>query len=311
MSAITELHEACASPAVIAETIADFLSSLTARNYSPLTVAAYGKTLAAISQRGDLLQSTGADLRRFFAAMGDVAPATRSRHVAAIKTFARFLRNTGAADSDSFIRAAESLRGPRKRAALPKALTVEQASAVVDHVSVPSNSRPAWEVARERALVLLMYGAGLRSAEVLGLPMNYETADNVLRIVGKGRRERLVPLLPVVLDALAAYRRLYQEAKGQTADILFPGFSDRDLRRMMQRIRERLGLPDNATPHSLRHSFATHIYQSGGDIRILADLLGHASVSTTAIYMKTDAATLLRVLQRCAPERYGVCTQDQ
>lgn len=281
--------------------IADFLTDLRARNYSPQTLLAYSKTLQAAQVALDpvpLTEAQPADLRRFFATQARNTATTKLRHIAAIKTYAKFVRRNQPAAP--LVKTAATLQGPRKARHLPKALSTDQTDALISLASRPSPDRAAWKIARDRAIILLLYGAGLRSAEALSLPADVDVDSDAIRIIGKGRRERLVPLLPVVAQAVNTYRRLHQPKER-----LFEGFSDRDLRRLMQRLREALGLPSTASPHSLRHSFATHIYQNGGDIRTLADLLGHASVSTTAIYMATDETTLLTVVQRCAPERYG------
>lgn len=281
--------------------IADFLTDLRTRNYSPQTLLAYSKTLQAVQVAlgaTPLTDAQPADLRRFFATQAQNTAMTKLRHIAAIKTYAKFVRRNQPAAP--LIKTAATLQGPRKARHLPKALSTDQTEALISLASRPAPERDVWKVARDRAIILLLYGAGLRSAEALSLPADVDADADAIRIVGKGRRERLVPLLPVVAQAVNTYRRLRSPEK-----LLFEGFSDRDLRRLMQRLREALGLPSTASPHSLRHSFATHIYQNGGDIRTLADLLGHASVSTTAIYMATDEATLLAVVQRCAPERYG------
>lgn len=281
--------------------IADFLTDLRARNYSPQTLLAYSKTLQAAQVALDpvpLTDAQPADLRRFFTTQAQNTATTKLRHIAAIKTYAKFVRRNQPAAP--LVKTAATLQGPRKARHLPKALSTDQTDALISLASRPSPDRAAWKISRDRAIILLLYGAGLRSAEALSLPADVDVDADAIRIIGKGRRERLVPLLPVVAQAVNTYRRLRQPKER-----LFEGFSDRDLRRLMQRLREALGLPSTASPHSLRHSFATHIYQNGGDIRTLADLLGHASVSTTAIYMATDEATLLAVVQRCAPERYG------
>jgi integrase/recombinase XerC len=251
-----------------------------------------------------LIDARPADLRRFFATQAQNTATTKLRHIAAIKTFAKFVRRDQPAAP--LIKTAATLQGPRRPRHLPKALSTDQTEALISLASRPAPEREAWKVARDRAIILLLYGAGLRSAEALSLPAAVDVDADAIRVMGKGRRERIVPLLPVVAQAVNTYRRLRSPEK-----LLFEGFSDRDLRRLMQRLREALGLPSTASPHSLRHSFATHIYQNGGDIRVLADLLGHASVSTTAIYMATDEATLLAVVQRCAPERYGKAAAEK
>jgi integrase/recombinase XerC len=115
-----------------------------------------------------------------------------------------------------------------------------------------------------------------------------------------------VPLLPVVGQAIDTYRRLYSAAFPEPPELLFSGFSDRSLRRLVEGYRKQLGLPDTFTPHALRHSFATHLYQNGADLMVLADLLGHASVSTTAIYTQVDKNSLSKVLSSCYGDRYEI-----
>jgi integrase/recombinase XerC len=159
-------------------------------------------------------------------------------------------------------------------------------------------------------MILLLYGAGLRSAELLSLPFDIET-ENALRILGKGRKERLVPLLPVVAQSIHTYRRAYIQAHNQTPERLFNGFSDRSLRRLVEGYRRQLGLPDTFTPHALRHSFATHLYQNGADLMVLADLLGHTSVSTTAIYTQVDKNSLSKMLNHCYGDRYEINVTDE
>jgi integrase/recombinase XerC len=283
--------------------VEDFLLDLHRRNYSPLTIRVYGQVYSDLVgfASGKFESLTSADLRRFLTSRGEIAAATRSRYIAAMRSLARFMAQRGQACP--FTKAAEGLQAPRMPLQLPRSPTEEQAALLLSAASRPRNTMPSWQVARLRAAVLLLYGVGLRAAEMLSLP--YETGDtDELRVVGKGQKERLVFLLPVVKQAVQNYKALWA-ANEKQSPFLFGGWSDRDLRRAFEMLRQESGLPKTITPHALRHGFATHIYQNGGDIRTLADFMGHTSVRTTARYMQADASHLLRVVQSCMPGKYG------
>ncbi len=163
-----------------------------------------------------------------------------------------------------------------------------------------------WIAARDAAVLTLLYGCGLRISEALGLtPGDLTEGATSLRIIGKGNKTRLVPLLPVVFEAVATYRKLcpYHLEEGEP---LFRGARGGPLQpaiiqREMQKLRSAFGLPDTATPHALRHSFATHLLAGGGDLRTIQELLGHASLSTTQVYTGVDTARLLDVYDRAHP----------
>ena len=181
---------------------------------------------------------------------------------------------------------------------------MEKAAAVVDGGGVVELD---WVAARDTAVLLLLYGSGLRISEALGIRRkDAPTAEReILRVMGKGSKERLVPVLPVTRDAIASYVAmcpypltpdgpLFLGAKGGP-------LSPRIVQLAMARMREGLGLPETATPHALRHSFATHLLAAGADLRQIQELLGHASLSTTQVYTEVDRAHLLKVYDRAHP----------
>ena len=193
---------------------------------------------------------------------------------------------------------------PKVPHGIPKPLTVAKAAAVVDGGAA---AKLDWVAARDTAVLLLLYGSGLRISEALGLLRKDAPLDgrDVLRIVGKGGKERLVPVLPVTQAAVARYIALCPyllEPDGP----LFLGakggrLSPRIVQLLMERLRVELGLPDTATPHALRHSFATHLLSAGADLRQIQELLGHASLSTTQLYTEVDRARLLAVYDKAHP----------
>jgi integrase/recombinase XerC len=187
---------------------------------------------------------------------------------------------------------------------VPKPLTVEKAAELVEGGKAAELD---WIAARDAAVLLLLYGAGLRISEALGLKLKdapSETRD-VLRITGKGRKERLVPILPVARDAIQRYVALCPYPL-RPDDPLFVGarggeLSPRIIQLAVERLRGELALPGTATPHALRHSFATHLLSAGADLRQIQELLGHASLSTTQVYTEVDRARLLAVYDAAHP----------
>jgi integrase/recombinase XerC len=178
---------------------------------------------------------------------------------------------------------------------------------VTDAETRAGEERASWVLARDAAVLALLYGCGLRISEALGLTGAdlVATSDSALRVTGKGGKTRLVPVLPVVVEAITEYKRLcpyHLDAEGP----LFRGAKGGPLnpaiiQREMRRLRSALNLPDTATPHALRHSFATHLLGRGGDLRTIQKLLGHASLSTTQIYTGVDTARLLEVYEAAHP----------
>jgi integrase/recombinase XerC len=231
---------------------------------------------------------------------GLARPST-ARALAALRSFYRFLDRQHGRHNP----AVKALRTPRLPRRLPRPLSAEQAEQVLG--AAPA-ARIDWIARRDVALLLLLYGAGLRIGEALALqraalgPVPARVRQ--LAITGKGGKQRLVPLLPVIAAALDDYLAAspYQEPGGP----LFLGARGKRLqapivRRLMQDLRRRLGLPESATPHALRHSFATHLLAGGADLRTIQELLGHASLSTTQSYTGVDGERLMRLYHQAHP----------
>lgn len=243
-----------------------------------------------------------ADLRAFLAARRREGAGARSlgRHLAGIRSFLRFLERKGLVNAAG----AGAVRSPRQPKSLPKPLLPDQAVHLVE--TGASLREEAWIGARDTAVLALLYGCGLRISEALGLtPADLPEGATALRITGKGGKTRLVPLLAVVLEAVRQYRSLCpfplaaQEPlfRGARGGPLQPAI----IQRQMQKLRGALGLPETATPHALRHSFATHLLSGGGDLRTIQELLGHASLSTTQVYTGVDSTRLLEIYDRAHP----------
>lgn len=299
----------------------DFLAWLAhERRASPLTVEAYGRDIAAflgfltghIGGEPDLAALRAlraADLRAWLAweANGGTSGrgagnATRARHLAAVRAFFKFLaRRHGVANAQVAL-----LATPRAKPPLPHALTPREALSVAGDIGEATDS--AFTQARDTALFSLLYGSGLRIAEALAL--NVGEAPRVgtvamLRVVGKGAKPRIVPVLPAVREAIAEWLR-HHPAAGDPTAALFVGVRGERLnpgvaQRTMRVFRQQNGLPEHATPHALRHSFATHLLAEGADLRTIQDLLGHASLSTTQRYTAVDTAQLMAVWRKSHP----------
>jgi integrase/recombinase XerC len=251
----------------------------------------------------DLAGLRPADLRAFLARrrMGGLGARTLGRGLAGIRSFARFLERRGVIDAAAF----SAVRAPKAPARLPRPIDAPSAIRLTD--AEESLSAEPWIAARDAAVIALLYGCGLRISEALALtPADRSAmAAGTLRIVGKGGKMRIVPVLPVVVEAIEAYQRAcpWPLDAGQP---LFRGARGGPLRaRLVQlaieRMRGALDLPDTATPHALRHSFATHLLAAGGDLRTIQDLLGHASLSTTQVYTGVASEQLLAAYARAHP----------
>jgi integrase/recombinase XerC len=294
---------------------AAFLHYLAAeRRASPLTVEAYGRDLrffvaflgrhlGGAPSLADLAALREADLRAWLAAEAGEGRGnrTRARHLSAVRSFFRFLSRRHGVDNP----AAKLLGSPKVAPPLPKALAAADARAVAADIGEATGS--AFTQARDVALFTLLYGCGLRIAEALALEVrDAPAAGRPLRVVGKGSKERLLPVLPAVAAAVASWLRLHPKA-GDPAAPLFVGVRGERLnagvaQRTMREFRRLAGLPEHATPHALRHSFATHLLAGGADLRSIQDLLGHASLSTTQRYTAVDEAKLLEVFHRTHPK---------
>jgi integrase/recombinase XerC len=295
---------------VLAETArADWVAWLTGeRRAAPATVEAYTHDVASLlgfltthlghePLLADLATLRQADFRAWLAdcARLGAGNATRARNLAGIRSFFRFLaRRQGIANA-----AIRLIATPRSRRPLPRPLTATQAAAVATDIGEASDT-PLTQ-SRDKALFTLLYGCGLRIAEALSLNVRDAPrpgATAMLRVIGKGSKERIVPVLPAVRDAIADWLRhhptptpdapLFVGVRGKRLD---PGVAQRTLRTF----RPFAELDATATPHALRHSFATHLLAGGGDLRSIQELLGHASLSTTQRYTAVDSAQLMEV----------------
>jgi integrase/recombinase XerC len=250
----------------------------------------------------DLARLDARRFRAFMAARRRTGMASRSlaRTMSALRVFFRWLEAQEIAKNRSLLQVAM----PKVPHGIPKPLTVEKAAAVVDG---GAGAEPDWVMARDSAVLLLLYGSGLRISEALELQRRDAPLEDrdVLRITGKGNKERLVPVLPVTQAAIARYIKLcpYTLATGGPLFLGAKGgrLSPRIVQLLMERMREGLGLPHTATPHALRHSFATHLLARGGDLRAIQELLGHASLSTTQIYTGVDSERLIEVYRSAHP----------
>jgi len=246
-----------------------------------------------------------ADLRSFLARRraDEIDPRSLQRALSALRSLARYLERVGAGRASAF----SALRSPRAGRRLPRPLAVADARAVSTTAIRDGEARDPWILARDAAVLALCYGAGLRISEALSIRRDAAPVGDVdqVRIIGKGGKTRVAPVIPVVRAAVADYLAgcpyvlkadgpLFVGAKGGP-------LSPRIVQYAMERMRGALGLPDSATPHALRHSFATHLLARGGDLRTIQELLGHASLSTTQIYTAVDGARLIEAYRAAHP----------
>jgi integrase/recombinase XerC len=280
------------------------------RRAAPLTVEAYGSDIAGflgfltghLGREPDLAALAGlraGDLRAWLAAdaAAGAGNATRARHLAAVRSFFRFLARRHGVDNPAL----KLIATPRGKRPVPRALGVEQAVEVADGIAAMADA--AAMQARDTALFTLLYGCGLRIAEALALDVR-DAPGAALRAIGKGGKQRIVPVLPAVREAIAGWLALHPDPRpdsplflGARGGRLDPAVAQRTLRHF----RRLHGLPEHATPHALRHSFATHLLAGGADLRSIQDLLGHASLSTTQRYTAVDEARLVEVWRRAHP----------
>ncbi|MDI3469716.1 MAG: Site-specific tyrosine recombinase XerC [Pseudolabrys sp.] len=347
------MPQAAIAPDVAAE-IGHWLGYLNAeRRMSPKTLEAYrrdiGQFLGFLAGHlggapglAELAALTPQDVRAFMAARRGEGIGSRSlmRGLAGARSFARFLERNGKGK----VGALTAVRAPKVAGTLPKPLAIAAAKRIADTELRAGEEREPWVIARDAAVLALLYGSGLRLSEALSLkrkevpvsgaahfqaewepvsrpksarvkdgarsdakPVSTfaERALDVITVTGKGGKQRMVPVLPQVLQAVDDYLTLCPveiEADGP----LFIGqrggpLSPRVVQLAMARLRGALGLPDNATPHALRHSFATHLLARGGDLRAIQELLGHASLSTTQIYTAVDTEQLLKAYRSAHP----------
>ncbi|MEP1536798.1 MAG: tyrosine recombinase XerC [Paracoccaceae bacterium] len=251
---------------------------------------------------GALARITTPDMRSWMARTqaGDVGPRSMARKLSAVKSFYRWL----AEREDFEPTAVLAARAPKFTKKLPRPLPVSAAKDVLDLAS-DQDLRP-WVGARDLAVLTLLWGCGLRISEALSLCGKDAPLPNVMRIVGKGGKERVVPVIAAAREAVDAYTDICPHPMEPT-DPLFRAIrggalNPRTIQGVMARVRAQLGLPATATPHALRHSFATHLLEAGGDLRSIQELLGHASLSTTQAYTAIDARHLMDVYKAAHPK---------
>jgi integrase/recombinase XerC len=295
--------------------IAHWLAYLGAeRRMSPKTLEAYrrdvGQFLGFMAEHlggtpslKQLAQLTPADIRAFMAARRADGLGNRSlmRALAGARSFARFLERNGKGK----VAALNAVRTPKLARTLPKPLTAGAARQMTDADLRAGEARETWVLARDAAVLALLYGSGLRISEALGLGRaDWREGIDAITVTGKGNKRRMVPVLPQVARLVADYVALcpYNAPDGPLYFGARGGpLSPRVVQLAMANLRGALGLPDSATPHALRHSFATHLLARGGDLRAIQELLGHASLSTTQIYTAVDSEHLLAVYASTHP----------
>jgi len=286
------------------------------RRVSARTLEAYGhafgyyhaylqRHLGADLTLADLGDLTHSDVRGWMAWLRSktppLSPRSMAQHLSAIKSFHTHLdRHFDIANA-----AIGLMRGPRLKASLPRPLNEDQALGLMTEVRLDTDRRE-WEAARDVAIYMLLYGLGLRISEALSLNLSDTPLGASLRITGKGNKMRTLPVLPAVSEAIEAYKeslpyilkpqdRLFRATRGGE-------MTPRMVQAQVQHLRSRLGLSERATPHALRHSFATHLLGSGADLRSIQELLGHASLSTTQKYTQVDTQKLLSAYAAAHPK---------
>ncbi|KQW17401.1 recombinase XerC [Afipia sp. Root123D2] len=307
----------CAAPDIQTE-IAHWLAHLRSeRRLSPKTLEAYERDLrqclvflsdhwgGVVSLKQFAAVETS-DVRAFMSARRahDIGGRSLMRALAGLRSFGKFLEREGKGK----VGALAAIRAPKIGKSLPKPIQMQSAKQMTDADIRAGESREPWIWARDAAVMALLYGSGLRISEALGLKRRdipTPGEGDVITVTGKGNKTRMVPVLKTVLDlvqdyiavcphALSADRPVFVGARGGP-------LSPRIIQLTMERLRGALGLPDSATPHALRHSFATHLLSRGGDLRAIQELLGHASLSTTQIYTGVDAERLMDVYKTAHP----------
>ena len=291
------------------------------RRASPHTVAAYGRDLALfldfVTEHVGELPSLGAfdrlspaDFRAYLArrVQRHADRGSLARGLSVLRGFVRFLHRRGLASTSALA----ALRSPRLRPSVPKPLTVDDATAAV--YIVGDFATGGWQGKRDIAILTLLYGCGLRLSEALGLRRGEAPLSEMLVVTGKAQKQRLLPVLPAVRAAVADYLAACPHAL-ETDGPLFVGarggpLNPRIVQRQMEAVRGHLGLPESATPHALRHSFATHLLGAGGDLRAIQELLGHASLSTTQRYTAVETERLLAIYDAAHP-RARLARDDQ
>jgi integrase/recombinase XerC len=295
----------------------DWLSALThERRASPHTLRAYGDDVSRFIRFLDeycgaevddrvMAELSPADIRAFITQRRNQGLGARGVHraLSAIRSFFRYLAREHIVDNP----AAGAVRTPRLARTLPRPLSETDARRALQKAGEqrPRDFDNAWMAARDVALLTLLYGAGLRISEALSLKRKDAPLTDSLVILGKGRKERAIPILPEIRERIGCYADLRPPAKSPD-DPLFISrrgkpMSAREAQALMQRLRSSLGLSERATPHALRHSFASHLLDGGADLRSVQELLGHASLSTTQTYTQIETKRLIQVYKKAHP----------
>jgi integrase/recombinase XerC len=286
------------------------------RRASAHTIAAYGRDLAffldfltghlgEVPGLGSLGQLRPSDFRAYLAhRAARIERSSLARGLSVVRSFIRFLDRRGLASSPALL----VLRAPKLPHSVPKPLSVADAAEMIDApagLAAGGPSKSVWQAKRDVAVLTLLYGCGLRISEALGLKRSEAPRGQPLTITGKGQKQRMVPVLPVVQEAIEDYLAACPYALAANGP-LFVGarggpLNPRLVQLRMEALRGALGLPATATPHALRHSFATHLLGAGGDLRAIQELLGHASLSTTQRYTSVETERLLTVYDAAHP----------
>lgn len=286
------------------------------RRVSPHTHEAYGRDLRQFlhfltehlgeaPSLASLQELTGADLRAFLASRrrGEIGSRSLLRSLAGIRSFTRFLERHGNGKLGMFA----AVRTPKLARSLPKPLSITGARDLAEVESRAGEIRPTWVLARDAAVLALLYGSGLRISEALALKRREAPVGgrDQVTVLGKGRKTRMVPVIRKVQEAIQNYIELCPLTLPPDGPLFIGArggpLSPRIIQLAVERMRGALGLPHTATPHALRHSFATHLLSRGGDLRTIQELLGHASLSTTQLYTAVDTARLLSAYSAAHP----------
>ena len=316
-AAVPPIELDCADEGLVRE-ITRWLSHLRAeRRLSPKTLEAYCRDVrqcltflaghwgaqVTLSRFAALEAS---DIRAFMAMRrsSDIGGRSLMRALAGLRSFGRFLEREG----QGKVGALSAIRAPKIGKSLPKPIQMAAAKRLTDADERAGETREPWIWARDAAVMALLYGSGLRISEALGLKrcdVPLPGAGDVLVVTGKGNKTRMVPVLQIVLTLIQDYAAMCPHPLSPQGPVFVGArggpLSPRIIQLTMERLRGALGLPDSATPHALRHSFATHLLSRGGDLRAIQELLGHASLSTTQIYTGIDSERLLEVYKAAHP----------
>jgi len=246
---------------------------------------------------GDLAALSIRDFRSYLAhrrrGTNGLSASSLARNLSSLRMFFRYIERNWNLKNDAL----DLIRGPKVSKPLPKPISIQASQELIKTVDT-MDPRP-WIAARDTSVILLMYGAGLRISEALSVKVSDLPLRDSIQITGKGNKDRLVPLLPIIGQAVENYAKLCPFVLS-ARDALFRGvrggpLGARTVQKSMVVLRSALGLPESVTPHALRHSFATHLLAGGGDLRTIQELLGHASLSSTQIYTDVDASSLMKI----------------